>query len=365
MQLLRKIVHIILLIVNVVIVAALLLAAIAGIINPTIMVLPSLLGLAFEWIVLLNIFMCIVWLFTTCRRYVFISVIGLLISIAPIVRTYNFTSHRDSAITENNKLKVLTYNTLRLGKRKATTENQVLQYIKSSGADIVFLQEYEESVNNKFLTHDDIISALSAYPYHYTQFRIDDKTRKFGVAIFSKYKLFNFHNIEYESTYNGAFKCDALVGNDIIHLICVHLESNQITGLELDQPVEDAINNNTVDFNASAKTIIDKLRKAYSIRTVQANIIIGEIGNEPRRTILCGDFNDVPVSYTYHTIVRHLKDAFAEAGPRGFGHTFKRKWLHVRIDYILHSSDLKAYNLSIDNNAGSDHYPVCCTFAWD
>lgn len=351
--------------VNVPVALALLLASASGAIDPTVFLLPSLLGLAFEWIVLGNILMCVVWMFTSRRRYMLVSFIVLLISVAPIVRTYNFTSHRTSDITLSHKLNVLTYNTLRLGKRKPVADNPVLKYIAASNADIVFLQEYEESVNNKFLKSEDINSALSAYPYRYKQFRISNKTRNFGVAIFSKYKLFNFKNIEYESTYNGAFRCDALVGNDIIHLICVHLESNQITGSELDQPVEDAMNNNTTDFNASAMAIVNKLRKAYELRTVQSKIIADAVGDAPRKTILCGDFNDVPVSYTYNNIARHLTDAFAEAGPRGFGHTFKRKWLHVRIDYVLHSSDMKAYNLSIDNNSGSDHYPVCCTLAWN
>ena len=362
---LKTLVHIIILIINAVFVVALLLAAFSGVINPSLIVTPALLGLAFEWIVLFNIFFCILWLFTTSRRYMLFSGVALLLSIIPISRTFHITSFQNEPIVEKHQLKVLTYNTLRLGKRKLPEQNEVLRYIKQCNADIVFLQEYEESTSSKFLQRQAISDALTDYPYYFTQFRIDDKSRKFGVAIFSKYRLYNFKNIEYESTYNGAFSCDAIVGNDIIHLICAHLESNQITGKELDQPMEDARNNNTSDVTASTKTIKDKLRKAYKLRSLQAQLLSDEVAGSTRKTILCGDFNDVPVSYTYHQITKQLQDAFAEAGPRGFGHTFKRKWLHVRIDYILHSANMKAYNLHIDNSTGSDHYPVHCIIAWN
>ncbi len=360
----KTVLHILLLAVNIIVVAALLLAAFAGYVNPTISIIPSLLGLGFEWIVLVNILMCIVWLLTSKRHYVFISGLALLITIIPIKRTFNLTTHHNEEITQNHRIKVLTYNTLRLGKRKPAERNDVLQYIKNNQADIVFLQEYEESYNNKFLQQEAIMQALNAYPYHYTQFRINDKSRRFGVAIFSKYKLYNFKNIDFESTYNGAFSCDALAEDDILHLVCVHLESNQLTGKELDQPVEDAKNNSS-DVTVSTKNIIDKMRKAYALRSIQADIIAKEVSQSNHKTILCGDFNDVPVSYTYNKISKHLTDAFAEAGPRGFGHTFKRKWLHVRIDYILHSNNMKAYNLHVDKNEGSDHFPVSCILAWD
>ncbi len=362
-MILRKIIYCVLLLISAIAASGILLAAFAGVINPNTFVLPALLGLAFEWLLALNALTCVMWIFTQRKRYMFISGLALLISLAPIIRTCNITSHTDKPITEKHQLKILTYNTLRLGKRHLPENNQVLKYIKNNNSDIVFLQEYEESQSNKFLRHDDIFRELSKYPYHYTQFRIENKSRKFGVAIFSKYKLFNFKNIEYESALNGAFSCDAIVDNTIIHLVCVHLESNKITGSELEQPLEDV--KNKADFRGGAKVLLKKLIEAYKLRTIQAEIVAKEINSQTHKTILCGDFNDVPVSYTYHTLARNLNDAFAEAGPRGFGHTFKHKVLHVRIDYILHSKDMKAYNLHIDKNSDSDHYPVRCIIAWN
>jgi len=362
-MILRKIIYFILLMVNAIAAIAIMLAAFAGVINPNTFVLPALLGLGFEWLLALNILTCAMWIFTQRKRYMLISGIALLISFAPIIRTFNIKSHTDNPITEKHQLKILTYNTLRLGKRHLSENNQVLQYIRNNNSDIVFLQEYEESKSKKFLQRDDILKTLDRYPYHYTQFRIENKNRNFGVAIYSKYKLFNFHNIEYESTLNGAFSCDAIVDNTIIHLVCVHLESYKITGQELEQPIEDV--KNKKDVRGGAKVLLSKIIESYKLRTIQAEIIAKEINSQQHKTIVCGDFNDVPVSYTYHTIARNLNDAFTEAGPRGFGHTFKQKLLHVRIDYILHSPDMKAYNLHIDKNKDSDHYPVRCTIAWN
>jgi endonuclease/exonuclease/phosphatase family metal-dependent hydrolase len=61
--------------------------------------------------------------------------------------------------------------------------------------------------------------------------------------------------------------------------------------------------------------------------------------------MVCGDFNDVPLSYSYQTISRNLLDAFREAGT-GIERTYKGPFPSFRIDYILFSKKLacKAYH---------------------
>ena len=90
-------------------------------------------------------------------------------------------------------------------------------------------------------------------------------------------------------------------------------------------------------------------------RTGQANIVANEIRQAGRPVIVCGDFNDVPYSYVYNTMLGDLVDGFKECGS-GLMYTFRSR--SVRIDYIFHSKSLKGITYyKLDQNY-SDHYPV-------
>ena len=76
--------------------------------------------------------------------------------------------------------------------------------------------------------------------------------------------------------------------------------------------------------------------------------------------ILCGDFNDTPISYTRHTIATHLNDCFVSAGC-GLGLSFNRKGFNLRIDHIMCSDDYEPVRCFVDSEMdASDHYPVVC-----
>jgi endonuclease/exonuclease/phosphatase family metal-dependent hydrolase len=77
---------------------------------------------------------------------------------------------------------------------------------------------------------------------------------------------------------------------------------------------------------------------------------------------VCGDFNDVPYSYVYNTMLGDLVDGFKECGS-GLMYTFRSR--SVRIDYIFHSKSLKGITYyKLDQNY-SDHYPVFMKIALD
>ena len=72
--------------------------------------------------------------------------------------------------------------------------------------------------------------------------------------------------------------------------------------------------------------------------------------------MLCGDFNDTPMSYTYNTLRGNLDDAFILAGS-GFRRTFRRLYGMMCIDYILHSHDMIPTRYEIIDVDFSDHLP--------
>jgi len=75
--------------------------------------------------------------------------------------------------------------------------------------------------------------------------------------------------------------------------------------------------------------------------------------------IVCGDFNDTPVSYAYRKVRGNLKDAFIESG-WGTSNTYNGELPSFRIDYILCDHKFTAQNYHRDRVYYSDHFPIQC-----
>ncbi len=91
-------------------------------------------------------------------------------------------------------------------------------------------------------------------------------------------------------------------------------------------------------------------------RAGQAITIANEKRSSEKPVILCGDFNDVPYSYVYNTMLGNMVDGFKECGS-GWMYTFRGK-KPVRIDYIFHDQVLKGLTYYKSDLTYSDHYPI-------
>ena len=80
--------------------------------------------------------------------------------------------------------------------------------------------------------------------------------------------------------------------------------------------------------------MIRRLTDSNILRAPQVDTLAQMVASSPYPAIVCGDFNDTPVSYTYRTITRNLRDAFCWAG-RGYSHTYRGFFDMLRIDYVL------------------------------
>ena len=67
--------------------------------------------------------------------------------------------------------------------------------------------------------------------------------------------------------------------------------------------------------------------------------------------IVCGDFNDTPISYTYRTMSRDLNDAFRKVG-RGYSHTYRGFFNMLRIDYVLCSDEFAPLSYEVIDSWG-------------
>ena len=361
MKHLGKLVILLLLAANLAVTGLLLATAYSPYLQPTQHPVLSCLGLAFPIFLLLNTACLLGWLIIQQYKCALLPLAGLLLCL-PQARTYLPLNLRTERLPEDN-LKILSYNIMGFGASSPTDrQNPILTYLQESRADIICLQEYSTGKTSKHPTQKAIDKALAEYPYH----RIDaiGKQRGNKVACYSKLPILSARPLKYASASNGTLVYELAWGDDTLLLINNHLESNKLT--KEDKVVyEDMLRDPEKDkVESGMRQLVSKLAEAAALRAPQADSIAREIERSPHRDIIvCGDFNDSPISYTHRVIGQELDDAFTHSG-RGLGISYNQNKFYFRIDHILTSPSLEAFNCTVDRSiAASDHYPVTCRIA--
>lgn len=183
-----------------------------------------------------------------------------------------------------------------------------------------------------------------------------EKHTRRGTAIFSKYPIIRKGDIEFKKTGNSCLWVDIQIDKEIVRVYSLHLESSKISG---DAAVlkEDANLRDKKTWQG-IKDILKKYRRSTNKRVNQMSVVKQHISDTPHSVIVCGDFNDTPVSYVYKKMSEGLCDNFKEAG-RGWGATYNGSIPMLRIDYIFTEfENFKVYEHGILREGYSDHYPV-------
>ncbi len=325
-------------------------------IHPATHPLEACMGLAFPIFLFINVALLIFWLVVN-RRIAIVQFIVLLCCFGPI-RIYAPFNLRHNNIPED-AIKLLSYNTMQFNSllKDDGGSNAILDYLRDSEADIICLQEYGEGVG-EHVTGRDINKALKSYCYRDNS-KLSDGYNK--VAIFSKFPIISKNKIDYESSSNGSMAYELLIDKDTVLLINNHLESNKLTQEDKEMYNEMITERDRETVENGARYLWRKLADASVIRSHQADTIANYIERSGRKyVIVCGDFNDSPISYARRKIATGMNDAFVESG-RGLGISYNRNHFYFRIDHILTSRNIKSYNATVDHSIKtSDHYPIWC-----
>ena len=333
----------------------LLCAAYSDHISPNITVYPAFLGLGFPFILLAAIVMTVV--VAMGRHWIALAsgLVVMLICAEPIVRY--FPVHSGSAPAEAKTIKLLTYNTCGFGQNAARSDGRnILKFIKEQDPDIVCLQEYTMNGRVDGLNERKVRAELRQLPYYY--YCPSNSDSGSGLAIFSRYPISKRRSLNYESLYNNSCYCEVDVDGQPITLFNNHLESNQLSmeDREFYNQMLDHLDSDMIKTMRS--TLIRKLARAYRVRAQQADTLRSVIDRQTNPVIVCGDFNDTPISYAYrHVRGSDLQDAYRDSG-NGFGITYHENKFLFRIDHILYSPQLKASEATVHHVNFSDHYPV-------
>lgn len=364
MKPLKKFLWIILFILDAIVLGILLLSAFSGYISPYRFILLSYFGLFFPFIFAANVAVLIVWLIF--RRWKLVALHVVVFGICGgAIHTYCPLHTKTNKVPED-AIKILTYNVMRFNNIKKDAKgkppNKIMQYIVANDADIVCIQEFGASKSDaQFLTEKDIMDAMKKYPYYYAYpFQFPHKGEELSLAIFSRFPILSIHKVPYESTYNGSFVAELDIRGKRVTLINNHLESNKLSEEERTNYYQLTKDVDTESLDAFTQMMSKRLTPAFKTRAIQAQMIAQIVkDNKNPYIIVCGDFNDTPISYTRFKVKGKLRDAFVDSGC-GLGITYNKYRFLFRIDYILHSDNIKSYNCTVGSLKDSDHYPLWC-----
>jgi len=343
---------------NIVIALALLISYLAPFVDPSTNYLPAFFGLAFPILLIFNVLFIIYWIAIKQVKFL-LSLIIVLIGWNHISGFFQFNLPEKSTNT-SKLIKVLSYNVrlfdLYNWSNNKKTRNKIFNLIKEKQADVICFQEFYQDKTNSFSTLDTLVKFQNAKNVHaaYT-FSVYNKYF-FGIATFSKYPIVNKGKITFKNTNNICIYTDVKINQDTIRFYNNHLESIRFQ-LKNYNFLDSLSYKNEDERLKGLKDILKRLKRANSIRARQVDKISAHIKSSPYPVIVCGDFNDTPVSYTYHNMNNGLIDTFEEQG-LGFGITYSRNFIFLRIDYLLHSPIIKAIKYQTIRKKYSDHYPI-------
>ena len=298
-------------------------------IPPKVFPLLNLLSLAFPFLMLGNVFLCVIWVFSWRKRaFVFLLISTLFLN--PVRRWVNYSEQKN--MTED--FKVLTFN----NKYNEYGLEEVKNYIRSFNADVIFLQEsgYSGAGNSDF--------SEMKYSLHNKR-----------ISFFSKHQIVETGNIPIIDRGKSLY-ADVIIKGKRIRFVNVYLEPFQLHK-SMVKPSEDLEEN-----KAKAKSLMHRFIPVFKIHEEQIEVLRNFIEKSPYPVILAGDFNSVPNSFEYYTISDVLQDSFLEAG-NGFSTSFHDYKFPIRIDYIFAPKEIKPLSYRVDRTKKlSDHYPVVATF---
>lgn len=335
---------------SIVVAVALLCAYLSRWISPAATWYFAFFGLLFLPLLALNGCIMACWLLAK-RRIFWLHLLIVLPALFFLPAYIQLRSAGDSATPlQAGELKVLSYNVhmFRLNTRTRVVETLpvIAAFVREEAPAIVCLQEVAVYDTNS------VKRAFGDYPYVHFQSRKIFGDALFSTVTLSRYPIVNKDVILFPHSSNVCIFTDIAAGGQIVRVYNNHLESTQ-----LDLALSFARLQQEEQRNEEIKKVSTRLRNAFIKRAKQVDTVAAHIAQSPYPALVCGDFNDLPMSYTYRRMKGDLHDAFIRAGS-GVPSTFRCGIPAFRIDYIFCDAALNVSRFYIPPVAHSDHYPV-------
>jgi endonuclease/exonuclease/phosphatase family metal-dependent hydrolase len=328
-------------------------------INPDDFALPAIFGLAYPYLLLINILFAIIW----AMLLKFEALISVVVIAIGFTHFSNYIKLIKPARDKTNTFKVLSYN-VRLfnyfeNKNNIISEKKVLEFLKAQKPDILCLQEFFV-LGSPAQKESAFKTALGSGYYSHMKVLGSGKNKFYGIATFSKYPIIRKGEIIHPGSSSLSIYTDVLIQKDTFRIYNNHLQSFRLKRMERSF-IEEMTASDNKEAIDEVKNLSVSLKKGFIRRALQAQIVKNHINKSPFPVIVAGDFNDTPVSYVYRKIRKGLNDSFVNSG-YGAGFTYKGNYPPNRIDYILYDNALINSYFEIIRVRYSDHYPIVAYF---
>jgi len=360
---LRKLTKRILILLNIFLGILFLLACCNSFLHPDRWWFVALLAFFFPLFLGILLIFLVFWLFIS-PRFALISALCLVIGWQNIhaffgfsVAGHNFT-HKDST-----HIRIMTWNVRRWDeyslKKSGSSGHRLpmLDLVAKQNADLLCFQEFFEPSDTTKSNIRYICNRLG-FPYYFFSHDYHSLLNKYetGVIIFSKYPIITRMQVHFNKDNRrrteSLIAADIVVHGQVIRIFTTHLQSvlfktKDFRNVEIIQNAEDSI-------LEASRSLVKKLKNALGLRGYQADTVRKQLDASPYPLVICGDFNDVPNSYSYFHIRGNLQDAFI-AKCFGIGRSYKQISPTLRIDYILPSGEFRIIQSMKLSSPYSDH----------
>lgn len=328
-------------------------------VNPQHFIWTTVFGLAF-WAILIYNVVILFFLLMLRSRKAWISVLALIVAIPGFSKSYSMGKQ----VEGSNSIRIMSYNVHNFNHvggeiDKEQFANQVIDMVREQAPDMLCCQEFtgfkRKSTRQKCI---DVFAEEAGFQYVY----YNKKSNYAGNVIFSKYpivKVSEDSGFGQENTYGVMVSVDAGEKGQF-HVANVHLLSYKITDNEIDVLTSTTERQN---LDTIGKSVLHKLKYAFQRRSDELENMLEGMPPVGGPIIVCGDFNEPPLSYNYRQMQKAgFVDTFTKVG-RGIKPTYAGKLPLLRIDYIWANDDVTPLNFKRHRWKASDHYPIILDFS--
>lgn len=326
-----------------------------GAISPEFFPLGSVAVIGMPVMLVISAIITIAWF---CFRHWIVGSIGVVMFIAcasPIKMWFpmNLSSEPDPGAPT---LTILTWNILHGAdlEKPDSPDSRTLSTILELKPDIVCLQEifaFKSPILQHF-SQATMDSLRTIYPYELGDGSTD-------LRVLSKYPMRHI----YFGTINHYTLSECFVVKTPTREIAmanVHLPSFMLD--EEEKTILNVRNTNKKEKEKLGMSVLRKMEQVFPQRSAAAEKVINGFDGLAMPTIIVGDFNDVPASWTYRLF---LKDGFQDAyvATNFFPtHTYYLNHMYVHLDQIFYRGGVRPLSVKKINVRTSDHLPLLATF---
>ncbi len=236
-------------------------------------------------------------------------------------------------------------------------QKEMISWVVNGDADVKCYQEFPHNPEADF----DLLTALEerGYEHYFSAENPSANGWSFGIVIASRFPILKFGDVLASANgFNRVAFADVNTGSDTIRIINVHLQSMQM------KRFHPGYSDDLQGGERKMKIILRKLKSGTFERARQIAELIEFIDKSPYPVICAGDFNEMPYSYSYRMLRKHLNNTFEKAG-RGFGFTYNGNTLSMlRIDNQFYSDPIKPVEFATLNSVTyTDHFPLYGKYA--